>query len=245
MKIIRYFLQHESDDTGINGWIPMWVGKSKGFDPMQASGMAHDALEHRLCDSGTYEEELMAFGRLIALRGLSGLGFRSFRSPEYNLGMELAGIWDRSNEENLRDLLPAPTTTKLDRYIETFLSGVCDAFVRYVGGNNSGDDEEVELSPVHLGHMRSWLRIGVRDAVRRYGEIDHGCYDVGQALVHWGELNRRRLDLLAEDEPGSALRLVFDTKSCRFTDTLIRPSWETGELPYRWLRDKLFVWRTT
>lgn len=251
MKIIRYFIQHMDEETGLNGFLPLWIPKAAGFDPSTLSGMVHDMLEHRLCDKGHFHEELMAIGRMVALRVIPGVGRNSYISQEESLGVEMAGAFARmaGSRHEIPTLAEPPGTgtvpqaeRQLDqivrhcrRRLPDFLHEEFDA----ESGLSVGEAWLRNFAEV----MRSWLRIGYLDALRRYGTQDHGCYDVGYSAFGWAERNRRRIEVLSEDcLPGSVLRLQFDTAELVMTDRLIEPDPEYGHMP-DWLRNRICVWR--
>jgi hypothetical protein len=246
MKIIRYFLCREWHEVGVMGFTPLWIPKSCGFDPSEARGMMHDMLEHRLSDRGKFHEEVMAFGRIIALRAMPGFGFdRGGYRPDKVLGMELAGIFARGFENSGEPptIERAPETGFAENYAENFIEEMVKSFKQSIASElQDRFDESVPLPGASLYRsLASWLRIGYIDAIRRYGQLDHGCYDVGYAGHLWAEENAKRISRLVEEADGSVMRLCFDTKSLRIQETLIEPDREYGRLP-TWLRARVHWW---
>ncbi len=243
MKIIRYFIQHQSEESGMDGFVPLWIPKSSNFDPFGAQGMAHDMLEHRLCDKGAYFEELMAFGRAAALRGIPRHTFRStLYTPSESLGTELAGIWARVQSDNRADLPAAPETGRVSDHAEDFLRNMVRNFAKSVERECEDNDAEFAIDRTHIRSMLSWLRIGYLDALRRYGEQDHGCYDTGWAAFHWADCNKKRINSIGEEALGCVMRLCFDTDRREMRDTLIEPNRKYG-IFQGWLESRIRAWR--
>lgn len=247
MKIVRYFLQEEWEATGDQGFSAMWVPKACGFDPGGAMLMAHDMLEHRMMDRGRFHEELMAFGRVMALRTLPGHCERGFTSPEYGMGSELSAIWaDADADRNSALGIPDAPPTELDGHPEWFITRLIayfkDSVVTELESRHDDPGDDHALTARFATAMHGWLRIGYLDALRRYGSADHGCYDVGLAMVRWYEKKRRWVERVAEEEPGCVMRLEFDTQELRFKERIYTPNEDTGAFP-GWLRQKIYWYR--
>lgn len=250
MKITRYFIQHVGEETGLDGWLPLWIPKSAGFDPFASPvGLVHDMLEHRLCDSGLFHEELMAMGRLIALRSVPGVDQgRSIYSYEESLGIEVSGAWaqgDGDREE--ATIVEPPPTAELDSHVEGRLHDLIDSCLKTLPGDledHCAWRGDVALDYEQFGaSMLGWLRIGYRDALRRYGQQDHGCWDNGHAAFRWARSNEKRMDReLEECCPGSVLRLCWDTVQLQMDDRVLEPNDKYGTHP-QWLRHRIWSWR--
>jgi hypothetical protein len=245
MNITRYFLAQKDEDYGIFGWVPLWIPKAAGFNSFSIEGCMHDMLEHRLCDQGHYHEEVMAFGRMAVLRGLtdthSGRGLM-YSAPE-SMGLELSGIYLRTQN---RALLKAPDTAPTDCVFEEFLSSILKHYRRSgiaeCDSYSIGEKEANEIfDSAHIASMRNWLRIGYLDGKRRYGDPDHKAMDIARAAWGWAKSNKH-LDSEAEESPGSVLRVIVDTDQCRVRHTLIYPNTEYGMHP-KWLRSRIWHWR--
>lgn len=214
--------------------------------------MVHDMLEHRLTDTGKLHEEAMAFGRLTALRLVSGVRDRYGETDEGNLGAEFAGIWNRSDEENrCLEMVRAPKTAPITSYgVEQSLRAImkkCMKTLHIELEQGYGEDDIPEIPKGSGACFLSWLRIGYRDAIRRYGEQDHGCWDVGNYAFRWAKENSLRIQCLGEGEdihPDAVLRLCFDTERMEMKDRLYMPN-ETYDQHPAWLRSKIWIWRNT
>ena len=230
MKIVRYFIQGEWEDMGLLGFQALWVPKSSTFNPTNATGMVHDMLEHRLCDRGHLHEEAMALGRVIALRIESGVFLSSayaLSQPESGLGAEFGRVWQEDNGY----MEQAPEVNYLDTWAEASVARLALAARREI----QSDGGQVTLEELH--NFEHWMRLGYRDAHRRYKRVD----DTGITAFDWAKRNTDRIENLAEDCPGSVLRLCWDTERFTMTDTLIEP--KDGSFP-EWLRHRIWHWNT-
>lgn len=72
VEIKRKFIWTE-DDNGNEGWMCMWMPKSDNFNTVEGLGMLHDMLEHLETDTGTWANELSAFGRIVVTRMRSNI----------------------------------------------------------------------------------------------------------------------------------------------------------------------------
>ena len=249
MKIVRYFIHTEWEDVGSCGFQPLWVPKSSNFNPSSSARLlAHDMLEHRLCDTGKMHEEVMAFGRIVALRVFPGVMKSDYRSVESSLGDEIGSIWsDVVNEQcDTRCLAKAPETAGVNHYrVEHNLKLM--AANAMVSVNKHLKDHHEQHLKVHLQQEKDvlgWLRIGYLDALRRYGEQDHGCYDNGTAAFGWADSHEaKQIEEYAEDElnAGHVLRLCWDTVQLRMAHRFYEPSDDYGRFP-GWLRRRVWAW---
>jgi hypothetical protein len=204
VKIARYFIQAEWEDTGDAGFQPLWVPKSSTYNATGAVGMVHDMLEHQLRDRGLLHEEAMALGRVIYLR-IENLPLN--RSPHID---GLAAEFARSAFDAMQDVEPidyvAPVEWSAEKKIEQLVEHVMQ-------------DADYPMHKTDAAHLRLWLRLGYRDACRRY---PNACA-ASEAFV-WAHNNERMFWNLAENcEPGSVLRLCWDMNAQDMRYRLIEP----------------------
>lgn len=243
MKITRYFIQAQHDETGMDGLLPLWIPKSANFDPTSGvRDMMHDCIEHRLCDTGKPHEEAMAFGRVLALRVLPGNGETNSRS----LGAEFASvIGDLMWTSDWDEILPRPPG--VGRLFDwgaraeiSALVGSCQhALERDLRSSENIDRPEPEFF-TRLAH---WLMIGFIDAHRRYGG-HRGCTEVGYTF-EWAnsrEAERLLSNATAHLEEGDCMRVVVDTDTSDAKFTPLHMNYETGDHPH-WLRQRVSTWR--
>lgn len=249
MKIARYFLQHVDDETGMDGFVPLWIPRAAGFDPGTSFGLVHDMLEHRLSDQGRFHEELQALGRMTALRGIPGVEMqRSYRPFEARLAMEVGTIWHDLFEagHGHHEVAPPPPTA-LDGQAERAIQIIANDCFEHIP--QGAKDECDEAAPCWAAKLRKavtgWMRIGYLDALRRYGSQDQGCWEVGHEAFYWMECNAKRIAQMSEEcIPGSVLRLQFDTEELVMTDRLYEPNPDHGMHMQDWLRHRVRHWRT-
>lgn len=248
MKIIRYFITHESEETGVTGFLPLWIPKSSNFDPSDATGMVHDMLEHRLCDQGHLHEELMAFGRAIALRVATYFYGKNRGPSAEGMGSEIATAW--VNELNSGDLnFPhAPKTVPIkDDFVEETIQSIATKAMQDIATELSFYTDSKRTNPNKQLHsaMVGWMRIGYLDAVRRYKGTDHGCYEVAHSAFTWAKSTRTEQtigELINEHvENGNlVLRLCYDTDRHQMSMKDIHIK-DQG-FP-QWLRQRIDCWK--
>lgn len=233
MKIIRYFLREEDDATGEHGFLPLWVPKSAGFNASDARSMLHDALEHRLCDSGKAHEEVMAFGRVIALRYIPGV-LHTMRHSGSELGGLITGAsdfqydWDRA--------IPDPGPVMLPEGSDEIHS-VIRQMVKDMARSARSEEEDMEIPSHVCTRVARLLGLGFLDAMRRYGGYS-GCNSLGWATHSWAERSAKTIEALARNSnDGDVLRLVIDTDSGEVRHTLIEDGRRHG-----WLRQRIVRW---
>jgi len=216
VKIARYFIQSEWEDTGDIGFQPLWVPKSSTYNPSGATGMVHDMLEHQFCDRGLLHEEAMALGRVIYLRIENGLANRFAPSLE-GLAVEFA-----------RAVAEAEETVKPMSFVEPMRSSEIH-INRLV--ELAQEDSDYPMHPTCAEYFRQWLRLGYRDACRRYPNATA----FSEAFA-WAEKNERMFWDLAEDcVPGSVLRLCWDSHEQDMRYRLIEPPFPS------WLQSRVWT----
>jgi len=166
------------EDYGTQGLAPTWI---PGFNAIQR--IAHDFFEHSPPGSvrqGALQEETVALGRLLALRIDSG-ALLCRKSYEYELGMTLAGPLDDFSNSDRTEILPLIDTRPLSCSV---MEAVIQRSIPIAFGHC---DIEWEDFPAHWPlALASLLRIGYRDALKRYGK---GCiYNIGADL--FGKLDK-------------------------------------------------------
>jgi hypothetical protein len=160
------------EDYGAQGLEPMWI---PGFNAIQR--IAHDFFEHSPPGSvrqGAMHEETVALGRLLALRIDSG-ALMCRKSYEYELGMTLAGPLDDFANSDRYEILPMIETRPLS------CSVMESVIQRSIPIAFEHCDFERDDFPAHWPlALASLLRIGYRDALKRYSK---GCiFNIGADL---------------------------------------------------------------
>jgi hypothetical protein len=223
VKIVRDFVAGRQ-----GGWIPMWVPPEAGFTESSGRFVFHDLIEHRLCDTGGYHEELMAFGRMLVVRVEHGLietnNWFQRRGPAaaYDLGIEAANLL-RNVEQEGRHWIPlAPAYEPHEDAI--------DAVHEFLAGLKSGiRSEELETRRGFYGNAKAWVHIGYRDALRRYPDAHRWVHS-----VHYG------CESLGKSDESEALlmRLTVDTETRKLHEQRFA-SYELRERQF----DRICLWR--
>jgi hypothetical protein len=160
------FVRKEHEDYGEDGWL--LVGAPSTYQPLQGMGVAHDILEHFPNDSGSVEDELLALGAALYVRGEGGY-WENWTRSMVSAGHHVAS--DVFNElgmryEGIENGIKSPGKTKLlERHVEEWIMQVTQ-YVRKEGRdykyfNIWGLKDYQEKVP-------GWLRRGYRKAQKRY-----------------------------------------------------------------------------
>ena len=238
MKIVRYFLHEEDEMTGMHGFMPLWIPKSAGFNVSGSPGMIHDALEHALSDTGKPWQEVVAFGRILALRVETGLNRGEVQD---SLGAELAelvseakdftGDWDTT----LPDPGPISVTDEQNQ-ARKLIRQVVDGMA---ARSESQWFDGPSISTLACTRAARLLGLGYLDAKRRYGGSS-GCDRLAWETFGWAENNKKAIDNLELGcQNGDVLRLTIDTEYGQVRHAVIHQ----GER-FEWLRQRIHRWRT-
>lgn len=166
--IRRRFKWATDEETGSPGWL--MVGAPSTFQPLGAMGTVHDLLEHRANDTGTADEEAQAFGAACYIRGEGGYWHQQGRrgtNPGENFAADLANFL---TGEHGFELSEPPRTRPLDEEIE----GWIDSAIRHTKKELTYDYEREwsEHDETNIQRLRGWMRVGYRNAKRRYKRQD-------------------------------------------------------------------------
>lgn len=236
MKIVRYFIAGE-DDTGARGFMPLWIPQSKGFNVNGSRGMIHDSLEHSLSDTGAPHQEIMAFGRILALRYEPAI-----LATMRNTGHELHALMSNSPEfpGDWNSAIPDPGPVRMPSGTHQMRRTISD-MVREVAKTGRREVDYgcgQRLSDVACTRVARWLALGYIDAQRRYGGYD-GCSSLGWVADGWAERESRNIESMGADaEDGDVLCLTIDTKFGEIKTRLISDGQRLD-----WLRPRINHWR--
>ena len=193
MKLIFDAVEHE--DIGEMGW--KLRGSAEGFDPfIDGLGIAHDCLEEWRGGGDQIHDELMAFGVMIWIRGVTGFfDTHAFNtSPVYHI----SSGWDdlahhviegyevvAPDEWNANTPLKDPETEKLVQEIaKEGRKSLCTEF--YKDDIRTYGREWRKMCRGAVG----WMRAGVRRAMKRYGKYGNHRM-LGLFYNIQSEVNRR------------------------------------------------------
>ncbi len=203
-KLIR---KHYDDDDSPEGWVVKQ--HFKWADPsFSGRTLTHDILEHRKFDTGTFTEEIAAFGRIWAYRGDSPSLYPNVygEAKAYKVGEELWNaiimpIMDRKN----RFYLTCPTKPfKRLTEEEKLLTIIADNAVPH-DLNDYNYLNEATRDEVYA-YVLQWLVYGYRDAMKIINTLGYHPGDL------WATVEREISNAL---KYGSReLKIYIDTDRC-------------------------------
>lgn len=162
-RIISDFVLEQREDFGTMGF--QQVGYP-WMDPTIGAGVAHDLLEHRKGDSGSMEEEMMAFGAAYYVRGET-----YFADTLHPIARHMAGDFPQFHSNYVGSGHSGPLTNpgsthRLDDWIEDSITDMmrrAERLVQAEQGHRSGW--------IDHPYVRGWLRKGYRAARQRYKHV--------------------------------------------------------------------------
>lgn len=173
-----------------------------GFDPLGASAVAHDLIEHFPNGDESIADEFMALGACLAIRGEGG--FFHIQAGEAISG-DLAELIQKA--ECGMEVKPAPKTKPLNGDYERMEQQITVA-VRQAK-KELENEREIKLRPEWETAMRSWIRIGFRKALKRFPGLLMNCVqEVFRKIESQAE------KCLKNAEEGMILRVSYNIKRC-------------------------------
>lgn len=162
----------EDQEHGGHGWIPKL---NPSFNAMQGFGVAHDVMEHTDLISGTLEEEMLAFGAMLYIRGEGGWWWSSIRgtSPAGNMKYDIAKFsHDVFYAKDRGCILGKPKRT-LHTDCESDIEEIVQQSWRTLRAEFEYDDPEdwktfTRRNPNWRKYLTGWIRRGYQECVRRY-----------------------------------------------------------------------------
>lgn len=204
MRIYR-FRKEEHPEHGSEGWL--LIGGPSTYYPLSGMGIAHDIMEHRWGDKGTIEEELMALGAMLYIRGEGGYWAKTYNpNPGYALSGDYSDLFIQFNG---MDGIENPGRTvrasnEVEYWIDTsFKHGRTHVL-------ESFDDPTLMQTPLDdfFSRARGWLRKGYRAAQKRYRGIPYwrlvDCFE---------QIQERADELLRNAESFEQLHVRFEQKT--------------------------------
>lgn len=206
--LVKKFEWTYYDEWGTWGWLA--VNAPPEFQPVaDGRGVAHDTLEHFADTTGTWEDELQAFGAMVFVRGHTG-GLRNmFISGEQVLANDLMSALNfffpyenyepEDQPQQRREVAPIRTYNTEDYGIEFIDKAI--ALVR-TDFNGYYSEYSMDGVPEALKRIRGWLIHGYRRAKRRF----HNDSDVPMYLF---DTIKREVDLKTKfAEDASTLTII-------------------------------------
>lgn len=214
MNMVRLFEFREDRETGSLGWVPK--GAPSVFNTGGGRLVAHDVLEHRPNTSASWEDELMALGAMVFIRGETG-HFYSQHRPD----------WESHLAADLRNCFEYLWHSGLN--LKTVRTNA-------IYGTDDGLSEAIEMAITELKHegcdntkitcertvktMKDWLRVGYRHARKRYHD------NAGRALYLFTMIERDVDELTKQAEEGfSELKVSVSIKNWTVDCQIVEPQY--------------------
>jgi hypothetical protein len=216
--ITTKFAWLEDQMTGEMGWIPK---SNPGFNATSGFGLAHDVMEHFRNDVHGLDAEMRAFGAMIFVRWEGG--WQPYRgvnmhSPAYNIASGIFVFLQNIACEQDTITTP-PKTNRLHEDVEEILDeAISKSFKDYLNYEDCNTDDTLWIRDA-LEHMRGWMRIGYRKAVKRYKDLD-----VYEATALFNEIERQTYKLTGEY--GDELIVRVSPKQKQVYVRVISPNYE-------------------
>ena len=160
----------EDQELGSFGWIPK---HNPSFNAMQGFGVAHDVMEHTDLLSGTLEEEMLAFGAMLYIRGEGGWWWNSMNaSPASNMKYDIAKFsHDVFYQKDYGCVLGKPKRTlHIDN--EDDIQAIVEQSWRALRAEFEYEPEDWRAFTHHNPNWRKnvagWIRRGYQECKRRY-----------------------------------------------------------------------------
>jgi hypothetical protein len=198
---------------GEAGWLPAWMGNIvETFDPGVDIAVAHDALEHRLCDRGEFYQEAMAFGAMLYTRWQNGYFSHFGKSADW-LGGDLFDLW---LDAGMPSLAPFPANRSVNCNDPLVPEAEAQAwFAKYNAADKleeRGLDPELDKpSAAWFSDLEKWIKHGALQAQIRYRhwpswsmlqafeEVDRL---VRHSRHHYENWHGRRMSIRLDDKNG-------------------------------------------
>lgn len=152
------FVCEKHQDSGELGWRPE---HQSSFDPYRGMTVAHDVLEHFPNDQGDAEDEFMALGAALWIRGGGGYWYRKMPGNMNQEGDHLSSDF----EEIVRRLegrrLDACRSPKID---DSFAEEQLELCAREARRNL----RDAKLPTADVDKAINWMRRGYRKAAKRF-----------------------------------------------------------------------------
>lgn len=216
--IVRTF-ERQDGEYG-EGWL--MIGAPSSFVPSSGVTIAHDILEHRRGDKGTCEEELMALGASLYIRGIGGFW-------EGNPGEVIAD--DILNEvgmhyEAISNGIQSHREIQLkDKEVEGWISAMNKEIEKTMSVEKWWDQwsyNEPDAVQVlqYLERVPDWLRAGFLGAQKRYAKSSLDSH----TLARMSRIIADQSDkLLWQAELGFRMRVRVDLQTAHVDCSIVYP----------------------
>lgn len=214
---MRYvFVKALHEDIGIYGWK---MKDQPNFEPVAGMGVAHDILEHAPGGNESTEDELQAIGGMLLVRGESGNLTNGFYSTEYAIASSICTVIRYACDG--MGLRPPPKTKRIE-YVEDMLAEVMKESKRFCESEFRDDPSYLEAAKQYLPYVIGWLRIGYRNAYKRYNRSSRMVQDwVSYAFT---QIKDEADKFLQVAEEGCELIVSVVLSTCRVSFKLKEPT---------------------
>jgi len=185
-KVLTYV--EDDPNTGLDGWL--MEGSPEGFDPTTSFGLVHDCIEHFYCETGL-EDELLAFGAMLYIRGMYGNDYWSIRSARFT-GMAQMMASDLSEfllsyKDDLEiSLKPASSKPLDDEDDEQVIRDLPRVIIQELKNNRRDECYHFRNLREVLRNVQHWVRKGYRKAAKRWKidrhELPYYFHDIQKAI---------------------------------------------------------------
>lgn len=211
----------EDEEYGTYGWVPKVNPK---FNAMQGFGVAHDVMEHTDLVSGSLEEEMLAFGAMLYIRGEGGWWWNSMNpSAAYQMKDDIAQFTrDTFYQKGMGCVLAKPKRTlHIDH--ESDIEEIVASAWRAVRAEFEYDPEDFRAFRHHnldyRKRLAGWIRRGYQECKRRYmGHKGWHLCDVFREIT-------AKVDSLKHMELGEELHITL-----KITEREVTPVFEVLRL---------------
>ena len=168
--ISREFIYKE-DEHGNVGWIPEWLPNATSGDGRL---VAHDVLEHmpNTSNRNSSEDELVAMGAMYFIRGETGLLYSPYQSIEDIIAKDICFILSDSVNNSERVRSPGFKYRLSDSSTDNIFKEATRIGIKSFKDNY---EDDIDILDKHIyTYTLNWLRVGYRQATKRYRGINQG-----------------------------------------------------------------------
>jgi hypothetical protein len=196
----------EDQEHGGFGWIPKL---NPSFNAMRGFGVAHDVMEHTDLISGSLEEEMLAFGAMLYIRGEGGWWWDSMNSSiASNMRGDIAQFSrDVFYQKDYGCVLGKPKRTlRIDH--EWDIEEIVRQAWRALRDEFEYEAEDwrafQHYNPDYRKRLAGWIRRGYQECVRRYkGHKAYHLCDVFREIT-------QKVDSYKYVEQGEELHITLE-----------------------------------
>lgn len=210
------FVWAEDRELGGYGWVPKC---NLDFNAMNGMGVAHDSMEHGDLTAGTLEEEMLAFGAMLYIRGDGGYWWQSYRcKASENMDGGIARFSREAFYARQCVLQKPKRSLHIDH--ETDIQEIVDAGWRALRAEFEYEPnnwaEFKRHNPEFKKRLAGWIRRGYQECKRRYNNIPAWkLCDVFRQIS-------KRVDDVKHVEEGEELHIVLKLEGQSITPVVQR-----------------------